>query len=151
MRKKRHKLEPRSQNVESKDHRLRRLNIAKKNFNTEDPMNKTNYQPVTILPAMSKVFEKSVGPQLTAHFEAIFSGSLTAYWKQHSCLSTLLRLTFTRKALDLHVWHWFEKLKTVSKLFKEQNAMCRTWKHLFKSREFDIGCASGIHFGPSPI
>ena len=39
------------------------------------------------------MFEKSVSPLLTAYFEAIFSGSLTAYRKQHSCLSTLLRLT----------------------------------------------------------
>ena len=39
------------------------------------------------------MFEKSASPQLTAHFEAILSGCLTAYRKQHSCLSTLLRLT----------------------------------------------------------
>ena len=56
-------------------------------------MNKTNYRPVTILPAINKVFEKRGSPQLTAHFEVIFSVSLSAYWKQHSCFSTLLRLT----------------------------------------------------------
>ena len=56
-------------------------------------MDKTNHRPVTILPPIRKVFEKSVFPQLTAHFEAIFSGSLTAYPMQHSCFSTLLRLT----------------------------------------------------------
>ena len=51
-------------------------------FKCEGPMDKTNYRPVTILPAISKVFEKSVCPQLTAHIEAIFSGFLTAYRKQ---------------------------------------------------------------------
>ena len=41
-------------------------------FKCEDPMEKTDYQCVTILPAISNVFEKSVSPQLTAYFEAIF-------------------------------------------------------------------------------
>ena len=39
----------------------------------------------------------------------------------------------------------------VGKLFKEQNAMCKTWKHSFKSREFDVGRVLGICTGPSPV
>ena len=56
-------------------------------------MDKRNYRPVTILPAISKVFEKCLCPQLTSYFEAIFAATLTAYRKNHSCGTTLLRLT----------------------------------------------------------
>ena len=114
------------------------------------------------------MFAKSVSPQLTAYFEIIFSGPLTAHRKQHTCLSTLLRLTEDwkseldhnniigtvlidlSKAFDrlphnsLDLRHWLEKLKTVSYLFKEHNAMCKTWKHSLKSREFDVERALGI-------
>ena len=55
-----------------------------------DAMDKTNYRPVTILPALNKVFEKCF--QLTSYFETIFPPTLTAYRKNHSCC-TLLRLT----------------------------------------------------------
>lgn len=56
-------------------------------------MDKTNYRPITILPAISKVFEKSLCPQLTSYFETILPATLTAYRKNHSCCTTLLRLT----------------------------------------------------------
>ena len=58
-----------------------------------DAMDKTNYRPVTILRAISKVFEKCLCPQLTSYFETIFPTTLTAYRKNHSCCTTLLRLT----------------------------------------------------------
>ena len=58
-----------------------------------DAMDKTNYRPVTILPAISKVFEKCLCPQLTSYFETIFPPTLTTYRKNHSCCTTLLRLT----------------------------------------------------------
>jgi len=56
-------------------------------------MDKTNYRPVTIPPATSKVFEKCLCPQLTSYFETIFPHTLTAYRKNHSCCTSLLRLT----------------------------------------------------------
>ena len=46
-------------------------------------MDKTNYRPVTLLPAISKVFEKCLCLQVTSYFETIFPPTLT----------TLLRLT----------------------------------------------------------
>lgn len=42
-------------------------------FKCEDPMDKTNHRPVIILPAISKVFEKCICPQLTSHFDNILS------------------------------------------------------------------------------
>ena len=44
-----------------------------------DAMDKANYRPVTILPAISKVFEKCLCPQLISYFETIFPPTLTAY------------------------------------------------------------------------
>ena len=58
-----------------------------------DTMDKTNYRPVTILPVISKVFEKCLCPQLTSYFETILPPTLTAYRRNHSCYTTLLRLT----------------------------------------------------------
>ena len=48
-------------------------------FKSGDTMDKTNYLPVTILPPISKVFEKCLCPQLTSYFETIFPPTLTAY------------------------------------------------------------------------
>lgn len=39
------------------------------------------------------MFEKCLCPQLTSYFETIFPPTLTAYRKNHSCCTTLLRLT----------------------------------------------------------
>ena len=58
-----------------------------------DTMAKTNYRPVTILPVISKVFEKCLCPQWTSYFETILPRTLTAYRKNHSRCATLLRLT----------------------------------------------------------
>ena len=63
-----------------------------------DAMDKTNYRPVTILPTISKVFEKCLCPQLTSYFETIFPPTLNAHRKNHSCCSTLLKLTEDWKA-----------------------------------------------------
>ena len=54
---------------------------------------KTNYRPITILPAISKVFEKTVHCRISPYFEEIYHKYVFAYRKYHGCDSALLSLT----------------------------------------------------------
>ncbi|MCU7801455.1 MAG: reverse transcriptase family protein, partial [gamma proteobacterium symbiont of Lucinoma myriamae] len=57
-----------------------------------DPMEKSNYRPVSVLPTISKVYENTLSEQLSSHFENIFDQYLCAFRKGHGCQTTLLRL-----------------------------------------------------------
>ena len=57
-----------------------------------DPMLKSNYRPVSILPIPSKIYEKVLSEQLTSYFDSIFDDFLCAFRKGHGCQTTLLRL-----------------------------------------------------------
>ena len=70
-------------------------------FKKNDPLEKSNYRPVSILPAPSKFFEKVLSNQLTIHFDNIFDNFLCAFRKGHGCQTTLLKLVEDWKlALD---------------------------------------------------
>ena len=70
-------------------------------YKKKDPLDKANYWPVSILPALSKIFERILADQLTEFFNDIFSPSLSAFRKGISCQSILLKMTEDwRKALD---------------------------------------------------
>ena len=60
-----------------------------------------NYRPVSILVALSKIYEKAVGVQLTGYFNSIFSILLSAFRKGYSCQSALLNMIENfKRALD---------------------------------------------------
>jgi hypothetical protein len=70
-------------------------------YKKENPLDRKNYRPVSILPAVSKVFERTISRQLDDYFSSIFHPFLSAYRKGYSCQSVLLALTEEwRKALD---------------------------------------------------
>ena len=72
-------------------------------FKKKDPLDKQNYRPVSILPSISKLFERTINDQLSAHFENIFNPFLGAFRPGMGCQSTLLRLVEDwRQALDRH-------------------------------------------------
>ena len=71
--------------------------VHKKN----DTMCKENYRPVSILPAISKVFERTISEQLEEYFDHVFNPLLSAYRRGYSCQSTLLAMIERwRRALD---------------------------------------------------
>ena len=71
--------------------------IHKKNEVT----NKNNYRPVSVLPAISKLFEKVMFDQLYASFAPTFSPNMSGFLKGHSCATALIKLTDDwRSALD---------------------------------------------------
>ena len=58
-------------------------------FKKKDALIKTNYRPVSVLVALSNIYEKAVVVQLMDYFNAIFSTLLSAFRKGYSCQSTL--------------------------------------------------------------
>ena len=61
----------------------------------------SNYRPVSVLPNISKVFEKAYISQLSVYFENIFSPYVSGFRKQHSCETVLCRMTENiKKDLD---------------------------------------------------
>ena len=66
-----------------------------------DIMNVSNYRPVSILPNVSKIFEKELICQMTNYFDNLLSPYLSGFRKTHSCENVLIRMTESIKgALD---------------------------------------------------
>ena len=60
-----------------------------------------NYRPITVLSILSNIFERVLANQLSIFFQDKFSDFLSAYRKNYSCQSTLLRIVEDIKlALD---------------------------------------------------
>ena len=69
----------------------------------ECTLTKTNYRPITILPVLSKVFEKLVHSRLASHFEDVYHNNVFAYRGYHGCDTAILSLTEQfKKELDNH-------------------------------------------------
>jgi len=67
-------------------------------FKKDDTLKKDNYRPISILPIVSKLFERAIADQLSDHFREVFHPSLSAYRKGYSCQSALIALT--------EEWRW---------------------------------------------
>ena len=63
--------------------------------------NRNNYRPVSVLPAISKLFEKVMFDQLYASFTPTLSSNMLHFMEGHSCPMVLIKLTDDwRSALD---------------------------------------------------
>ena len=64
-------------------------------------LDKENFRPVSILPILSKLYEKAFNAQLTEYFNHHFDIFLSAFRAQYGCQSTLLRVIEDwKQALD---------------------------------------------------
>ena len=61
-------------------------------FKKDNGLSKTNYRPISVLPAINNIFEKLLASQLQAHFDGIPSDYLSAYRRSYSCQTALLRM-----------------------------------------------------------
>ena len=61
-------------------------------FKKRDPLDKTNYRPVSVLPPVSKMFERLVEKQINGHTKNKLSPSLCGYRMGFSTQYTLLSL-----------------------------------------------------------
>ena len=60
-------------------------------FKKENRLDKTKYRPVSILPCVSKIFEKVINTKLGSHFYDTIAGQLSAYRNCYSTQSVLLK------------------------------------------------------------
>ena len=64
-------------------------------------LDKANFRPLSVLTAISKIFEKNIDIQIKTHSELVFSHLLSAYRKQFSTQHVLIQVTENiRKCLD---------------------------------------------------
>ena len=61
-------------------------------FKKEDPSNKANYRPISLLPIISKIFERVLFVQIEKFSENILSSKLRGFRKGHSTQYALLNL-----------------------------------------------------------
>ena len=72
-------------------------------FKKDLQLEKVNYRPVTVLSAVSKIFEQILHQQLAERFENIFHKYMFGYRKHHGCPTALLSLAEEWKEdLDKH-------------------------------------------------
>ena len=70
-------------------------------YKKKDPLNKENFRPVSLLPIISKIYERSMHDQLSEHLNSSFNPFLAVLVNGSGCQSTLLRLLEDwHKALD---------------------------------------------------
>ena len=62
-------------------------------FKKDDELNKANYRPVTVLPALNNIFERLLAAQFGDFYNSILSDYISSYRKFHSCETSLLRMT----------------------------------------------------------
>ena len=57
-----------------------------------DPLSKENYRPVSLLPHLSKVFERIIYKQINSYMEGKFAKCLTGFRKSHGTQHSLLTM-----------------------------------------------------------
>lgn len=62
-------------------------------FKKDDELNKANYRPITVLPALNNIYERILAAQLSDFYCSILSDFISSYRKFHSCETSLLRIT----------------------------------------------------------
>ena len=73
-------------------------------FKNKDNLITDNYRPLSILPSVSKIFEKVLNQQLYEYFQNILSGLLSTFHKKYGCHHVLTRLVEDcKRALDKHM------------------------------------------------
>ena len=60
-------------------------------FKKGDSLSKSNYRPVSILPALSKIIEGILCEQVMSHLEKYLCKSLSAYRRKYSCNNVILK------------------------------------------------------------
>ena len=70
-------------------------------YKKDHPFDKKNYRPVSILPLLSKVYERVIYEQTSYNFEPFFNESLCGFRKAHSTQHALFKLlTSWQNSLD---------------------------------------------------
>ena len=74
-------------------------------YKKDDPFTEKKYHPVSILPTLSKIYERLLSEQLTEHFNSIFHDFLSACTASYGCQTTLPWLVEDwKQALDNNMY-----------------------------------------------
>jgi hypothetical protein len=68
-------------------------------YKKSNALDKSNYRPVSILPVISKFFERAINDQLVFYFSKIFHPYLSAFRSGYGCQTALLKIMKTGKML----------------------------------------------------
>ena len=66
-------------------------------FKKDDPLDKSNYRPVSILPLLSKVYERIIYNQLSQHSEQFLNSILCGFRQAHNTQYSLFKLLQSQK------------------------------------------------------
>ena len=66
-------------------------------YKKSDPEDKTNYRPISVLPSLSKVYEKILYKQLNSFFETKISPHLCGFHQKYTTQHALSNLLFNQK------------------------------------------------------
>ena len=69
-------------------------------FKKEDPLDKSNHRPVSILPLLSKVYERVIYNQLSEYSNNFLNEVLCGFRKAHSTQHTFFKLLQSRQKLS---------------------------------------------------
>ena len=72
--------------------RLMKIAVVSPVYKKNDPFNKDNYRPISVLTVLSKVFKEVIELQLSPFLNMNFSDFLSAYRKHFSSQHALIRL-----------------------------------------------------------
>ena len=70
-------------------------------FIKDDPLDKSNYRPVSILPLLLKVYERIIYNQLSQHSEQFLNSILCGFYEAHNTQHN----GFTSSNLSVHLSH----------------------------------------------
>ena len=74
-------------------------------FKKEDPLDKSNYRPVSTLPLLSNVYERVIYNQLSEYSDNFFNEILCGFRKAHTTQHALFKLLQSwQKSLDCGVF-----------------------------------------------
>ena len=70
-------------------------------YKKSDPLQKENHRPVSLLPHVSKVFERIIHKQITNYMTDKLAHSIAAFWKTHGAQNSLVVMSEKwKRALD---------------------------------------------------
>ncbi len=99
-----------------------KLADIKPTYKCKDTLSKENYRPISVLPILSKIFESLLDDQLEEFIDNILSIYLSAFPKNYSCQSVLIKMIEDWKmALD--------KPQTTGAIFIDLSKAFDTFSH----------------------
>ena len=86
-----------------------------------DPLQKENYRPVSLLPHVSKAFERIIHKQITNYMTDKLAHSITGFRKSHGTQNSLVVILekWKRHCKTEGLWIFQGSSQIIEKLFKE--------------------------------